>query len=65
MERDEVYVSKTRADLGLPPADEARYDEILGDTPLLYTLFVLVRQQLVAFPAYLRRSFCVYACGRR
>ncbi|KAI4522600.1 hypothetical protein K525DRAFT_268747 [Schizophyllum commune Loenen D] len=55
MERDEVYVPKTRADLGLPPADEARpvdYDEILGDTPL-YTPFVLVRQQLVAFPAYL------------
>ncbi|KAL1729133.1 hypothetical protein EV714DRAFT_285125 [Schizophyllum commune] len=44
-----------RRDLGLPPADEAwsaDYDEILGDTPL-YTLFMLVRQQLVAFPAYL------------
>ncbi|KAI5827209.1 hypothetical protein K523DRAFT_354515 [Schizophyllum commune Tattone D] len=43
MERDEVYVPKTRADLGLPPADEARpveYDEIMGDTPL-YTLFML------------------------
>ncbi|KAL1662944.1 hypothetical protein GGF50DRAFT_116492 [Schizophyllum commune] len=55
MERDEVYVPETRADLGLPPADEARpveYDEIMGDTPL-YTPFVLVRQQLVAFPAYL------------
>uniref|UniRef100_D8Q6U0 Fatty acid desaturase domain-containing protein n=1 Tax=Schizophyllum commune (strain H4-8 / FGSC 9210) TaxID=578458 RepID=D8Q6U0_SCHCM len=55
MERDEVYVPKTRAELGLPPAHEARaidYDEILGDTPL-YTLFMLVRQQLVAFPAYL------------
>ncbi|KAL1719968.1 fatty acid desaturase-domain-containing protein [Schizophyllum commune] len=55
MERDEVYVPKTRANLGLPPAHEARaidYDEILGDTPV-YTLFMLVRQQLVAFPAYL------------
>ncbi|KAL1676410.1 hypothetical protein EV122DRAFT_291938 [Schizophyllum commune] len=61
MERDEVYVPKTRADLGLPPADEAwsaDYDEILGDTPL-YTLFMLVRQQLVAFPAYLPVLFNV------
>ncbi|KAL1743198.1 fatty acid desaturase-domain-containing protein [Schizophyllum fasciatum] len=55
MERDEVYVPKTRADLGLPPAKEVRkvdYDEILGDTPM-YTLYMLLRQQLVAFPAYL------------
>ncbi|KAI5829900.1 hypothetical protein K523DRAFT_273386 [Schizophyllum commune Tattone D] len=55
MERDEVYVPKTRADLGLPRAHAARaidYDEILGDTPV-YTLFMLVKQQLVAFPAYL------------
>ncbi|KAL1703086.1 hypothetical protein EV121DRAFT_174866, partial [Schizophyllum commune] len=46
---------RTRADLGLPPADEARpvdYDEVLGDTPLC-TLFRLVRQQPAAFPAYL------------
>ncbi|KAL1719944.1 fatty acid desaturase-domain-containing protein [Schizophyllum commune] len=60
-ERDEVYVPETRADLGLPPADEAwsaDYDEILGDTPL-YTLFMLVRQQLVAFPAYLPVLFSV------
>ena len=67
MERDEVYVPKTRADLGLPPADEAwsaDYDEILGDTPM-YTLFMLVRQQLAAFPAYLRRSLCIHASGRR
>lgn len=58
MERDEVYVPKTREDLGIP--DEARghtidYDEYLGDTPL-YTLFMLMRQQLLAFPAYLRQS---------
>ncbi|TRM66555.1 fatty acid desaturase-domain-containing protein [Schizophyllum amplum] len=55
MERDEVYVPRTRTDLGLPPASEAHpvdYEEILGDTPL-YTLFMLVRQQVLAFPAYL------------
>jgi hypothetical protein len=58
MERDEVYVPKTRSDLGLPAADEAdenAYDELLGDTPI-YTLFMLVRQQFLAFPAYLRTS---------
>ncbi|KAF7314691.1 Linoleoyl phosphatidylcholine delta-12 acetylenase [Mycena kentingensis (nom. inval.)] len=57
MERDEVYVPKTRSDLGIPgPGAEAEvkfdYDEIFGDTPL-FTLFMLVRQQLLAFPAYL------------
>ncbi|KAG6896238.1 hypothetical protein C0992_009535 [Termitomyces sp. T32_za158] len=55
MERDEVYVPKTREDLRIP--DEAHghtidYDEYLGDTPL-YTLFMLMRQQVLAFPAYL------------
>ncbi|KAA1474449.1 hypothetical protein DENSPDRAFT_824363 [Dentipellis sp. KUC8613] len=54
MERDEVYVPKTRSDLGIPqdigqPID---YEEYFGDTPL-YTLFMLVRQQLLAFPSYL------------
>ncbi|KAI0030264.1 fatty acid desaturase-domain-containing protein [Vararia minispora EC-137] len=55
MEKDEVYVPKTRSDLGLPPLAEEgsiKYEEILGDTPV-YTLFMLVRQQLLAFPAYL------------
>lgn len=55
MERDEVYVPKTRSDLGLPKPDDKRlnYDEVLGDTPI-YTLYMLVRQQLLAFPTYLR-----------
>lgn len=61
MERDEVYVPKTRSDLGLPPPPppghehehEMDLEELLGDTPL-YTLFMLIRQQLLAFPAYLR-----------
>jgi hypothetical protein len=51
-----VYVPKTRSDLGVPQEKSGHtidYDEILGDTPL-YTLFMLVRQQLLAFPAYLR-----------
>ncbi|OBZ66909.1 Delta(12) fatty acid desaturase [Grifola frondosa] len=55
MERDEVYVPKTRSDLGIPPESEGStidYDEYFGDTPI-YTLFMLVRQQLLAFPAYL------------
>ncbi|KAH9885241.1 linoleoyl phosphatidylcholine delta-12 acetylenase [Cubamyces lactineus] len=54
MERDEVYVPKTRSDLGIPPssAEPIDYDEYFGDTPI-YTLLMLVRQQLLAFPAYL------------
>ncbi len=55
MERDEVYVPKTRANLGIldEGSEKIDYDEIFGDTPL-YTLFMLVRQQLMAFPTYLR-----------
>ena len=55
MERDEVYVPKTRSDLGIPQEDEHHkidYDEYFGDTPI-YTLYMLLRQQLLAFPAYL------------
>ncbi|KAJ7336803.1 fatty acid desaturase-domain-containing protein [Mycena albidolilacea] len=53
MERDEVYVPKTRSDLGLPPpGTDFDYEDIFGDTPI-YTLFILLRQQLLAFPAYL------------
>lgn len=57
MERDEVYVPKTREDLSIPdeePGKTIDYSEIFGDTPL-YTLFMLIRQQVLAFPAYLRR----------
>jgi hypothetical protein len=55
MERDEVYVPKTRKDLNIPekPNDQIDWDEIFGDTPI-YTLYMLMRQQLLAFPAYLR-----------
>lgn len=58
MERDEVYVPKTRSDLGLPKEGDPKldYEEILGDTPI-YTLYMLVRQQVLAFPAYLRMLF--------
>ncbi|KAI0634237.1 fatty acid desaturase-domain-containing protein [Trametes polyzona] len=59
MEKDEVYVPKTRAELGIPPAGDGEgddegfdWDEYFGDTPA-YTLFMLVRQQLFAFEAYL------------
>ncbi|KAF8638486.1 hypothetical protein AX17_002174 [Amanita inopinata Kibby_2008] len=54
MERDEVYVPKTRKDLVIPEEGDGEidYDEIFGDTPV-YTLYLLARQQLFAFPAYL------------
>ncbi|KAJ7784930.1 delta 12 fatty acid epoxygenase [Mycena maculata] len=53
MERDEVYVPKTRSELGIPyPGSHVDYEEIFGDTPL-FTLLMLLRQQLLAFPAYL------------
>lgn len=54
MERDEVYVPKTRSDLGLPKETEGKidYEEFFGDTPI-YTLYMLLRQQFLAFPAYL------------
>ncbi|KAF8887557.1 hypothetical protein BD779DRAFT_1786111 [Infundibulicybe gibba] len=56
MERDEVYVPKTRSDLGIPAHHEGLdYEEILGDTPI-YTLYMLIRQQVLAFPAYLPNS---------
>ena len=57
MERDEVYVPKTRADLGIShkPYHETEWDELFGDTPI-YTLYMLIRQQLLAFPAYLRKD---------
>ena len=61
MERDEVYVPKTRSDLSIPKDDETAFDyeDYFGDTPI-YTLCMLVRQQLLAFPAYLRA--CEIAC---
>lgn len=54
MEKDEVYIPKTRSDLGIPEGDndEIDWEHYLGDTPI-YTLFMLVRQQVLAFPAYL------------
>ena len=55
VEKDEVYVPKTRTDLGIPAhSKDIDWDEIFGDTPL-YTLYMLVRQQLFAFEAYLRK----------
>ena len=54
MEKDEVYVPKTRSDLGIPEGknEDIDWEHYFGDTPL-YTLFYLVRQQVLAFPAYL------------
>lgn len=57
MERDEVYVPKTRSDLGIPKLahHEIDWDEYFGDTPI-YTMYMLIRQQVLAFPAYLSAS---------
>ncbi|KAI0827411.1 fatty acid desaturase-domain-containing protein [Trametes gibbosa] len=54
IEKDEVYVPKTREDLGIPSdaAEEFDWEEHFGDTPI-YTLYMLIRQQLFAFEAYL------------
>ncbi|PBK92502.1 linoleoyl phosphatidylcholine delta-12 acetylenase [Armillaria gallica] len=57
MERDEVYVPKTRTDLGLPSKEQEKehgidWDDYFGDTPI-WTLMMLIRQQVLAFPAYL------------
>lgn len=59
MERDEVYVPKTRTDLGLPSKEQEKehgidWDDYFGDTPI-WTLMMLIRQQVLAFPAYLRK----------
>ena len=58
MDRDEVYVPRTRYELKIPNKthSEIDWDEIFGDTPI-YTLFMLLRQQFLAFPAYLRGYF--------
>jgi fatty acid desaturase len=66
IEKDEVYVPKTRSDLGIPQhstvlvhgadgqvkEEEIDWEEIFEDTPI-YTLYMLLRQQFLAFPAYL------------
>jgi omega-6 fatty acid desaturase (delta-12 desaturase) len=64
MERDEVYVPKTREDLGIPdfPSHEIDWDEVFGDTPI-YTFLMLIRQQLLAFPAYLREFMFAKSSG--
>jgi hypothetical protein len=63
MERDEVYVPKTRIDLNIPEEESGKtikYSDFFDDTPL-YTLIMLVGQQLLAFPAYLCGS--KFPCG--
>lgn len=52
MERDEVYLPRTRSELNIPKDEDFDYEEYFGDTPI-YTLAMLIRQQLFAFPAYL------------
>ncbi|KAF9043625.1 hypothetical protein BDZ89DRAFT_1059542, partial [Hymenopellis radicata] len=54
LECDEVYIPHTRSELGLPQPghDDGQFEEYFGDTPI-YTMLMLVRQQVLAFPAYL------------
>ncbi|KAL5536391.1 hypothetical protein ACEPAF_213 [Sanghuangporus sanghuang] len=55
MEHDEVYIPKTRTELGIPKETKDKridYTEYFGDTPL-WMLILLIRQQLLAFPWYL------------
>ena len=53
MERDETYVPKTRSNLGIAPnATQTEIEHLFEDAPL-YTLFMLIRQQVFAFDAYL------------
>ena len=55
MEKEEAYVPKTRTDLKIPAAaTDHDFKEILEDTPI-YTLFMLIRQQIFAFDAYLSK----------
>ncbi len=57
MERDETYVPKTRSDLGISAdATPNEIEHLLEDTPL-YTLFMLIKQQIFAFDAYLREWY--------
>ncbi|KIY48087.1 hypothetical protein FISHEDRAFT_44005 [Fistulina hepatica ATCC 64428] len=55
MERDEVYVPRTRSDLGIPDEKEGYkidYSEFFHDSPI-WTLGELIVQQVIAWPAYL------------
>ncbi|KAF8479977.1 fatty acid desaturase-domain-containing protein [Gautieria morchelliformis] len=54
MEKDEFYVPSTRSELGIPSRNRGSidYEEYFGDTPI-YTMFKLLRQQLLGFPVYL------------
>ncbi|KAG6913297.1 hypothetical protein DXG01_008117, partial [Tephrocybe rancida] len=66
MERDEVFVPKTREDLNIPEEVEGemiKFSEIFADTPI-YTLGMLISQQLLAFPAYLSNSV-LFTKGQR
>lgn len=50
MERDKVYVPKTREDLGIPdkPHEEIEWNEVFSATPI-YTLCMLIRQPLAPY----------------
>jgi omega-6 fatty acid desaturase (delta-12 desaturase) len=56
MEKDEVYLPQTNTEIGLPEKiDPGKdYGDVLGDTPI-YTLYMLIQRQVLAFPAYLRQ----------
>ncbi|CAG8485483.1 16518_t:CDS:1 [Acaulospora colombiana] len=51
VDKDQVFVPKTRSKLGLPPKD-AIHHSVFEDTPII-TLLNLIGQQLLGFPLYL------------
>lgn len=55
MEREEIYIPRTREDLGIPekPNNQINWEELFDDTPI-YTLCILIIRQAIGFPAYLR-----------
>lgn len=76
MERDEVFVPKTRSQVGIPPATAQKeeavkqgestfeaLDEILEDAPL-WNLFWVVLQQTLGWPMYLLRNASGQKYGR-
>ncbi|PBK64077.1 hypothetical protein ARMSODRAFT_1056595 [Armillaria solidipes] len=67
MEHDEVYVPKTRAILGIPSKEfeeehGINWEYYFGETPI-WTLMMLIRQQVLAFPAYLTQRNAIILDG--
>ena len=56
--QNEVSIAIPIDEFDIPKEEEKPgfdYDEYFGDTPI-YTMYMLIRQQVLAFPAYLCKS---------